>query len=56
MFWQGAAHMDSTSIQVGVVDDASQLVLEGVWFSDDAQAHVVDDSAVPHYSGNGDRP
>lgn len=53
MFWEGAEHMEHTSIQAGVVDDASSLRLDGIWFADDAQSHVVLDTTVPHHAGNG---
>ncbi len=54
MFWQGAEHMDHTSLQVGVLDDASMLDLAGVWFADEAQSHHTLDATVAHYNGNGD--
>ena len=53
MFWQGAEHMEHTSIQAGVVDDASSLSLDGVWFAGDAQPHLLLDDTVPHHAGNG---
>lgn len=53
MFWQGAEHMHHTSIQAGVLDDASGLTLDGIWFADDAQPHVALNTEVPHHSGNG---
>jgi len=56
MFWQGNAHRDRTSIQVGVLDDATGLALAGVWFVDEAQAHHCLDGTVPHHQGNGDQP
>lgn len=54
MFWQGADHMEHTSIQAGVIDDASHLELAGIWFADDAQPHVTLDERVARHSGNGD--
>lgn len=54
MFWQGADHMEHTSIQAGVVDDVSGLPLDGVWFADEAQPHNVPNPRVPHFAGNGD--
>jgi len=53
LFWQGADHMEHTSIQAGVLDDVSELPLDGVWFADDAQPHNELDPAVPHFVGNG---
>ena len=45
--------MEHTSIQAGVVDDASSLSLDGVWFAGDAQPHLLLDDTVPHHAGNG---
>ena len=53
LFWQGAEHMDRTSLQSGSLLDADALVLEGIWFAEEAQPHNVLDSTVPHFSGNG---
>lgn len=54
MFWQGNDHRERTSIQVGVLNDASALELAGVWFVDEAQPHHHLDDTVPHHAGNGD--
>jgi len=53
LFWQGAEHMDHTSIKTGVLDDAEGLELAGIWFVDDAQSHLSLDDSVPHHTGNG---
>ena len=55
MLWQGNEHRDRTSIQVGVLDDASDLTLAGVWFADEAQPHHRLDMGIPHHDGNGDQ-
>jgi len=54
LFWQGAEHLDRISLQVGVLDDVSQLDLAAVWFANEAQGHHVLDSGVPLHVGNGD--
>ncbi len=55
MLWQGNDHRDRTSIQVGVLDDASDLALAGVWFANEAQPHHPLDMEVPHHDANGDQ-
>ncbi len=53
MLWQGNDHLDRTSIQVGVLNDTTDLELAGVWFVDDAQGHHSLNTDVPHHTGNG---
>ena len=52
LFWQGAEHMDRTSIQSGSLTDASRLKLIGIWFTSEAQPHLLLDDTVPRYEGN----
>ena len=54
MFWKGAEHPERTSIQTGVLDDATDFELAGVWFAPEAQGHHVVSPDVPHYVENGD--
>lgn len=54
MFWQGADHMERTSLQVGVLDNVDGLELAGVWFAPEAQPHHIVDPTVPHFVENGD--
>ena len=44
--------MDRTSIQSGSLTDASRLKLLGIWFTSEAQPHLLLDDSVPHYEGN----
>jgi len=52
MFWVAADRPDLWSLQMGCIDNADGIPLAGVWFADDAQAHNVLPSDVPHFSRN----
>lgn len=54
LFWRGAEHDNRTSIQAGSLFDASDLSLAGVWFSQEAQSHLIVDETVPHFVANDD--
>ncbi len=52
LFFRAADTPESTSVMVGVLDDASHTALAGVWFAGDAQPHNSLDDSVPHFAGN----
>ncbi|MCP4225668.1 MAG: GFA family protein [Actinomycetia bacterium] len=53
LFFRSAERQDITSVMTGTLDDATDLMVHGVWFAADAQPHNTLPPNVPHYDGNG---
>jgi len=53
MFWISSEQPESTSLQLGCINNAEHLELKAVWFADEAQPHN-HLPAVTHHLGNGD--
>lgn len=53
-FWVAADRPEMWSVQVGTIDDTSNLKLGGVWFAHEMQSHHVVPDGVPIFNGNDD--